>query len=184
MAAKPTTGDKITEEEIPQVAAYLVLLDEAAKQMAIEEARKRQAAKKKEAASAPPAEEKQTPKEEPKEGTAPEGAATEGAATEGTATEGTATEGAATEGTAPEESAPEETAAPTAPVFDMAAAKELYEESCTLCHELDLVEGYGNQSAEKWRELVVKMSDDEGGEFEPEDMETIIQYLSTIQGVE
>lgn len=179
MAAKPTTGDKITEEEIPQVAAYLVLLDEAAKQMAIEEARKRQAAKKKEPPSAPPAEENQTPKEEPKEGTAPEGTAPEGTVPEGTAPEGTAPEG-----TAPEGTEPEKTATPTAPVFDMAAAKELYEESCTLCHELDLVEGYGNQSAEKWRELVVKMSDDEGGEFEPEDMETIIRYLSTIQGVE
>ena len=65
----------------------------------------------------------------------------------------------------------------TAVEVDMEAARELVDDECTSCHELDILEEFEEKTEEGWREIVTEMIEEEGVELSEDDAEIIVQYL-------
>jgi cytochrome c5 len=61
--------------------------------------------------------------------------------------------------------------------FDLAAAKELFEDTCTMCHELDEMDGYELVSDQAVRELVERMVEN-GLESEESELEQIVWFIN------
>jgi len=61
--------------------------------------------------------------------------------------------------------------------YDKAAAKELYEDQCTQCHELDDIEEHGADTLEGWSEVVRQMIVEEEAEITEEQAALIIRHL-------
>ena len=68
-------------------------------------------------------------------------------------------------------------AAPPEDVYDPAAAKELFEITCSLCHDLSDVDNVPPTSEEETTELIVRMIDN-GLFLEEEDIKTIARYMN------
>ena len=71
--------------------------------------------------------------------------------------------------------------APVAPA-DAAATKELYEEACAECHELDTVEDLATTNSPDlagWQSVIQRMVEEEGAELDGADAARIAQYLTT-----
>ena len=66
---------------------------------------------------------------------------------------------------------------PTEDVYDPEAAKELFEITCSLCHDLSDVDNVPPTSEEETVELIVRMIDN-GLFLEEEDIKTIARYLN------
>jgi mono/diheme cytochrome c family protein len=60
-------------------------------------------------------------------------------------------------------------------------AKELFEDKCSLCHTADYATDIKG-TPDEWREIVIRMKDDNGADMTDEEAETIIKYLSTHYG--
>jgi mono/diheme cytochrome c family protein len=63
-----------------------------------------------------------------------------------------------------------------APVIDEAAAEQLLEERCMDCHELDVMDEHGADTAEGWSEVIAQMVE-EGAELSEEEASLLIAYL-------
>jgi cytochrome c5 len=61
--------------------------------------------------------------------------------------------------------------------YDLAAAKELFEDTCTMCHELDEMDGYELVSDQAVRELVERMVEN-GLESEESELEQIVWFIN------
>ena len=64
---------------------------------------------------------------------------------------------------------------------DDAAAKDLFEDRCSLCHSSENATDM-TDTPEGWREIVTRMRDENGCQLNDEEFETIIKYLSTHYG--
>ena len=65
---------------------------------------------------------------------------------------------------------------------DAAATKELYEEACAECHELDTVEDFATSNSPDlagWQSVIQRMVEEEGAELDGADAARIAQYLTT-----
>ncbi len=62
--------------------------------------------------------------------------------------------------------------------LDFATAAAQYEDICSQCHELDEVDYYGGDTEEGWREVVIRMVEENELFEEAEVLEEIIQYLA------
>ena len=61
--------------------------------------------------------------------------------------------------------------------YDFSVAKELFENTCTMCHELDEMDSYSLTNDQEVRDLVGRMVEN-GMEAEEEEMEQIIWYIN------
>ena len=64
---------------------------------------------------------------------------------------------------------------------DEAAAKALFESTCSLCHSLENATDI-TDTPEGWRSTVTRMKEQNGCEITKEDTETIINYLVKFYG--
>jgi hypothetical protein len=60
-------------------------------------------------------------------------------------------------------------------------AKALFLEKCDLCHGADYATDIRN-TEEAWREVVIRMKEDNGADMTDEETETIIKYLTKHYG--
>lgn len=77
----------------------------------------------------------------------------------------------------PDEIEEEDAGVPTEDAYDPEAAKELFEISCSLCHDLSDVDNVPPTSEEETTELIVRMIDN-GLFLEEEDIKTIARYMN------
>ncbi len=84
----------------------------------------------------------------------------------------------ATSATAAPTGAPAVAQAPTpAPVADLAAGKNAFEQGCFSCHDQAIILAQGGRSRADWQDVVTTMQD-RGFSGSPEDVKLIVDYLA------